>query len=114
MARPRWLFPRAAAEVGSPAAPYYGRASMLRLSRLRPLALGALVALVTPAAACSSKVAPDDAGAAALPESLAPVPAPDGLVAELYLSTPAATWDKLRAMVGGPAMFLPQSFGALV
>lgn len=51
-----------------------------------------------------------DAGAA---ESLAPVPAPAGLIAELSVTTPQATWSKVRVMAGGPAMFLPQSFGAV-
>jgi hypothetical protein len=44
---------------------------------------------------------------------LAPVPAPEGLIGDLFLPTPDATWEKARAILGGPAAFLPQSSSAL-
>ncbi|APR85741.1 Hypothetical protein A7982_11090 [Minicystis rosea] len=63
--------------------------------------------------ACSSKEGAN-AGAAASAQALTPVPAPAGLLAELCVPQPAATWTKLRSGVGGPAVFLPQGFGAVV
>lgn len=43
--------------------------------------------------------------------SLAPVPQPAGLVAEMLIPKPAQTWNRVRTLIGGPAMMLPQSFG---
>ncbi len=43
--------------------------------------------------------------------SMTPVPAPAGLVAEVLIPRPAQTWQRARALVGGPAAMLPQSFG---
>jgi hypothetical protein len=85
---------------------YYGAADM---TRLRP----ALLALALLAGgACSSKGGPDAAPTASA--SLAPVPAPAGLLADVFVTTPGATWTKARQAVGGPAVFMPQSFGGLV
>jgi hypothetical protein len=79
------------------------------MNRLRP----ALLALALLAGgACSSKGGPDAAPTASV--SLAPVPAPAGHLADLVVATPGATWTKARAAVGGPAVFMPQSFGGLV
>ncbi len=75
-------------------------------------ALVLAVALGAAAGPGCSKPAPSvDAGA---PVVLAPVPAPAGLVADVYLATPDATWSKARATLGGPAMLMPVSAGALV
>ena len=43
--------------------------------------------------------------------SMAPVPQPAGLVAEVMIPKPAQTWTRLRTLIGGPAAMLPQSFG---
>ncbi|MCC6647605.1 MAG: hypothetical protein IT374_18795 [Polyangiaceae bacterium] len=43
--------------------------------------------------------------------SMAPVPEPAGLVAEVMIPKPGQTWARLRTLVGGPAAMLPQSFG---
>jgi hypothetical protein len=43
---------------------------------------------------------------------MAPVPAPTGLVAELFVSNPGAAWKKLRDTSG--AVILPQSYGVLL
>ncbi len=43
---------------------------------------------------------------------MAPVPAPKGLVAELFVSSPGSTWKKLRDTSG--AVILPQSYGVLL
>ncbi len=46
-------------------------------------------------------------------EDLSPLPAPAGHVADIFIPAPESTWTRARAMVGGPAVFMPQSFGAL-
>ena len=48
------------------------------------------------------------------PTALSPVPAPAGLVAELFLPSPDGTWKEARALIGGPAAFLPATFGGLI
>lgn len=71
-----------------------------------PICLGALAGVT----GCS-KPAPIEAGVVL--EDLSAIPAPEGHVADLFLPAPDATWTRARALVGGPAAFLPQSFGAL-
>jgi hypothetical protein len=83
---------------------------MPRLAALRPAVLA--LALLASAGACTPTGG--SPGAAATAEPLTPLPAPAGLLADLYVPQPAATWSKARAALGGPALFLPQSFGALV
>lgn len=46
-------------------------------------------------------------------EALPPVPAPAGLVAEIYIPKPNATWAKVRASVAGPMLMLPPTFPML-
>lgn len=58
-----------------------------------------------------SKPAPTEA--AVIVDDLSPIPAPQGHLADLVVPAPDALWTKARAIVGGPAVFLPQSFGAL-
>ncbi|MEJ7734929.1 MAG: hypothetical protein WKG00_37795 [Polyangiaceae bacterium] len=45
---------------------------------------------------------------------LAPVPAPVTLAADVFLTSPEATWAKVRGLINAPAAFVPQSFGGLV
>ena len=59
---------------------------------------------------CATK-APQEIAAVA--EDLSPIPAPAGHLADLFVPSPDAAWTKARALVGGPAAFFPQSFGAL-
>lgn len=76
-----------------------------------------MCALVAPAllAGCSDKEKPADPGATApVATDLSPVPVPAGLVAELTFPNPDATWKDARALIGGPAAFLPASFGGLL
>lgn len=80
------------------------------LSRLLRPALAVFVALA--AMSCAHDENAVDGGAPSA-VTLAPLPAPAGLLAEMTLSAPDATWQKARALVGGPAVFLPQSSGAL-
>ena len=77
----------------------------------RLAALPVLLALaLIPVGACGQGGA-SSTSAAPSAEPLTPVPAPAGLVADLFVPAPAATWTKLRVGVGGPAVFMPQSFG---
>ena len=71
-----------------------------------PVLLGSSLGL----GGCATK-APQEVAAAA--EDLSPLPAPEGHLADLVVPAPEATWTKARALVGGPAAFFPQSFGAL-
>ena len=83
----------------------YPRFRRAALSLVLPICLGASAGV----AGCS-KAAPIEA--AAVVEDLSPIPAPTGHLADLFLPAPDATWTKARALVGGPAAFFPQSFGA--
>ncbi len=80
---------------------------------MRRVPLLVLLVLVLVAAGCDG-----DKNAAPAPSAtvvaLPPLPAPDGLLAELFVPAPEATWTKARNVVGGPAMFLPQTLGGLV
>ncbi|MFO0757256.1 MAG: hypothetical protein U0359_12245 [Byssovorax sp.] len=80
---------------------------LLRAARLLVLGLAAASSSLT--GGCESKPAPPSVTA----EDLSPVPAPDGLLAELCIPSPEASWGKARAIVGGPAAFLPPNFGGL-
>src|SRR4028118_190701 len=82
----------------------------------RAIALGALVAApaLVLVAGCSDQEKPADSSPPPVATVLSPVPAPAGLAAELYLPSPAAAWKKARALIGGPMVFLPASFGGLV
>ncbi|UQA58983.1 hypothetical protein [Polyangium aurulentum] len=44
---------------------------------------------------------------------LDPLPAPAGLIADMFVPNPDAAWGKARAAVGGPALFLPGTAGGL-
>lgn len=86
---------------------------MIRLVPLRRgFALLALAAGLSAApAGCSKPSPPSDAAA---PIDLSPVPAPAGLLAEVFLPTPDATWAKARLTASGPALFLPTTAAALI
>jgi hypothetical protein len=84
----------------------YSRFRRAAFGLVFPICLGALAG----AAGCSR---PTPIEAAAVVEDLSPIPAPEGHLADLFLPAPDATWSKARALVGGPAAFFPQSFGAL-
>lgn len=73
---------------------------------------GLVVALGALAASGCGKDAP--AGAPASTAALAPVPAPERLAADVFLTTPEATWAKVRGLINAPAAFVPQTFGGLV
>lgn len=74
----------------------------------------AAVAFATAMAAVSCGKCGDaekpDAAAAVEP----PVPAPDGLLADLYMPSPNVTWGKLQRGIGGAVGILPGSAGGIV
>ncbi len=86
---------------------------MPRLAGLRPALLALALCLRSPLGACSSHGGGADAGATVAVDT-APVPAPSGHLGDLFLPAPGATWDKMRGVIGAPALFLPQGFGGLV
>ncbi len=63
---------------------------------------------------CAEKTQPADPNVTAPLTALDPVPAPEGLAAEVFIPLPDAVWKKARTFVGGPAAFLPQTFGGLI
>lgn len=77
--------------------------------RRSPFGLG--IALVG-VAACFGVACKDSAGTATngAPVTLAPVPEPASLLAEVYIPAPGTFWTKARTLVAGPAMLLPASF----
>ncbi|MCC6552258.1 MAG: hypothetical protein IT372_04450 [Polyangiaceae bacterium] len=85
------------------------RTSITRARRLAVL-LAFAAGLAAAPSGCSSPGPAPDAGASV---DLGPIPAPAGLIAEVYLPTPDTTWAKARLAVSGPALFLPASAGAL-
>jgi hypothetical protein len=78
---------------------------------LRPVVLALALLPAGGCGGCGSKPGGADGGSAE--EALKPLPPPAGHLADLYVANPGATWTKARAALGQPALFLPQSFGAL-
>lgn len=76
------------------------------MSRLQTRAFA--LTLTALALGCSKKPEPP-----AGPVTLAAVPPPKGLVAELSIARPGATWAQVRTTMGGPAAMLPASGGLL-
>ncbi len=81
----------------------------------RPIAWALLFLLPALLGACSSCGSPGGPtpSASAKAAELTPVPAPAGLLAELYVERPGATWSSLRKLVSGPARLLPAGFQML-
>lgn len=73
-------------------------------------AWGALVTMAALPAGCDRGGQPGSVTAEALP----PVPAPAGLVTELTIAHPNATWGRVRDMIGGPMKFMPAGYPMLV
>lgn len=70
-------------------------------------------------AACASTGCEDDAksptSASAAPvEDLSPVPAPENLIADLFVAKPEPTWKELRGLAGPGAALLPANYPILV
>lgn len=75
--------------------------------------IAALVFLCAASPGCSNANKPDGT-AAPVVAVLEPIPAPPGLVAEIVIPLPEATWKEARLAIGGPALFLPQSIGGFM
>lgn len=69
-----------------------------------------LAALVGVGACSRSDVPVGAAPSASAAIEVTPVPAPGGLIADLFLPRPDQTWKALRDLVGGPALLLQSSF----
>ncbi len=96
--------PRTSGRGVAPASITSPRRSVVRTLAVAVAALG----LVMPA--CKSDKAQPPAVVA-----LQPVPAPAGHVADVFIPTPDATWQLMRAKLGGPMALLPATFpGAVV
>ena len=78
------------------------------------LRLALLSLALVSSGACTPNGGGTDAGAPIVAAPLTPVPAPAGLLGELFVPSPGATWGRARSSAGGPAVFMPQSFGGLV
>lgn len=76
------------------------------MSRIQTRALA--LTLTALAASCSKKTEPP-----AAPTVLPAVEAPKGLVAEIAIPRPGATWASIRTAMGGPFAMLPASGGML-
>lgn len=106
--------------VGGPTSPIAAAKPLPSVAR-RPAARAlftaaalALAPLCIGASGCANRSDGPDAGPSTTVTVIEPVPAPPGLMAEGFVPSPDATWTKLRATLGGPALILPQSFGGLV
>jgi hypothetical protein len=75
--------------------------------------LNGVLAVALGASAAGCKQEPPK-GSTIKAEALGPVPAPAGLVAELVLARPNATWARIRDVIGGPLKFMPASYPMLV
>lgn len=73
-----------------------------------------LAASVAGCSSCSDEQPDASKATPAASAALSPVPAPDGIVAELFLKRPDDTWSALRGLAGGRAAILPASFQMLV
>ncbi|MBS2013978.1 MAG: hypothetical protein JST00_13900 [Deltaproteobacteria bacterium] len=59
---------------------------------------------------CGENAEAQDAASAVLP----PVPAPEGLLADIYVPAPNVVWQKVQRGIGGPVGILPSSAGGIV
>jgi hypothetical protein len=72
----------------------------------------AAVLLFVAAGACSKCGSNTDANLADVAEP--PVPAPEALIADVYVSTPNASWGRLQRGIGGAVGILPPGVGGMV
>ena len=89
--------------------------SVVGTSRNRALAIGVLLVVVVAAVAwskCGDKPLEEGGITTKVDEPLAP--APDGLIADLVVGTPNASWGRLQRGIGGAVGILPSSAGGIV
>ncbi|MEZ4227822.1 MAG: hypothetical protein R3B89_01580 [Polyangiaceae bacterium] len=85
------------------------RAPLLRGFAVAAISLG-LVTLI----GCDDDAKTKTAASAAPVEDLSPVPAPDSLVADVFVAQPEPTWKELRGLAGAGAALLPANYPILV
>jgi hypothetical protein len=76
------------------------------------LAAAVVLATVASCSKCGETSTDDPAQTMKIPET--PVPAPDGLLADVYIGTPNASWGKLQRGIGGAVGILPASAGGII
>ena len=76
--------------------------------------LAAAVALATVASCSKCGESSTDDPAQTMKATETPVPAPDGLLADVYIGTPNASWGKLQRGIGGAVGILPASAGGII
>ena len=77
------------------------------------LALAALLAFAC-AVSCSKCGHREEDPAQTMKVAEAPLPAPDGLLADITMGTPNASWAKLQRGIGGAVGILPASAGGII
>jgi hypothetical protein len=77
------------------------------------VAFAALVAAASAVSCSRCGERTDDGATATKPEEPA-VPAPDGLLADVYVVTPNASWGKLQRNIGGAVGILPASAAGMI
>ncbi|MCA9647258.1 MAG: hypothetical protein KC492_41500, partial [Myxococcales bacterium] len=88
-----------------------GRRTTGMVRGLLPLVLGAaLFGLV----GCDDDNQSKPVASAAPVEDLSPVPAPESLVADVFIAQPEPTWKELRGLAGAGAALLPANYPVLV
>jgi hypothetical protein len=80
------------------------------VKRLAAIAIAS--AMLAAAASCSKCGSKDEPAATTVTE--APVPAPDGLLGDIYLGSPNGSWTRLQRGVGGATGILPATVGGLI
>ncbi|MDI1480637.1 hypothetical protein [Polyangium sp. y55x31] len=91
------------------APPLRGRPRRALTRLARGLLFAVALALPATLAGCKDEQPPPPQKVA----PLEPIPAPAGLLAEVFVPNPDEAWAKARAAVGGPALFLPSNAGNL-
>lgn len=74
----------------------------------------ALVLLAFACVAACSKCSHEEDPEQTMKAAEAPLPAPEGLLADVYVGTPNASWAKLQRGIGGAVGILPASAGGII
>ena len=87
---------------------------MKGLARFASVAVVAAVLLALACTASCSKCNREEDPEQTLKAVEAPLPAPEGLLADVYMATPNASWAKLQRGIGGAVGILPASAGGII
>ncbi|MGE0322313.1 MAG: hypothetical protein AB7S68_08420 [Polyangiaceae bacterium] len=88
-----------------------GRRTSYLVRGFLPLVLGAALCGVV---GCDDDTQSKPQASAAPVEDLSPVPAPESLVADVFVAKPEGTWKELRGLAGAGAALLPANYPILV